>query len=192
MPDAYLGKGCAVGAVLPTLGAIMPAAVGVDIGCGMIAVQTQYRKGDLPVDRQPLREDIEAAVPVSAGKYNAGVTREHTRARLQDLEQGAGNAGFDPSRYDGSWQVQLGTLGSGNHFIEVSLDEEDRVWLFLHSGSRGVGNKIAMHHIKVAQQLCRRWWIDLPDPDLAYLVEGTDEFWAYIRELRWAQRISPS
>jgi len=75
--------------------------------------------------------------------------------------------------------LQLGTLGSGNHFIEVSLDEEDRVWLFLHSGSRGIGNKIAVHHIKVAQAQCAKWWIDLPDPDLAYLVEGTDEFWAY-------------
>jgi tRNA-splicing ligase RtcB (3'-phosphate/5'-hydroxy nucleic acid ligase) len=190
MPDAHLGKGCAVGAVLPTLGAIMPAAVGVDIGCGMIAVRTQFRAGDLPVDRQPLREDIEAVVPVSAGRYNVGVTREHTRARLADLEQRAGNAGFDPGRYAGSWQLQLGTLGSGNHFIEVSLDEEDRVWLFLHSGSRGVGNKIAMHHIKVAQEQCRKWWIDLPDPDLAYLVEGTDEFWAYIRELRWAQHFA--
>jgi tRNA-splicing ligase RtcB len=190
MPDAHLGKGCAVGAVLPTLGAIMPAAVGVDIGCGMIAVRTQLRAGDLPADRQPLREDIEAAVPVSAGKYNVGVTREHTRVRLQELATRAENAGFDPGRYAGSWQVQLGTLGSGNHFIEVSLDEEDRVWLFLHSGSRGVGNKIAMHHIKAAQELCRKWWIDLPDPDLAYLVEGTDEFWAYIRELRWAQHFA--
>jgi tRNA-splicing ligase RtcB (3'-phosphate/5'-hydroxy nucleic acid ligase) len=190
MPDAHLGKGCAVGAVLPTLGAIMPAAVGVDIGCGMIAVRTQLRAGELPVNRKPLREAIESAVPLSAGKYNKDVTREHTRARIKELEQKADNAGFDPAGYTGNWQLQLGTLGSGNHFIEVSLDEEDRVWLFLHSGSRGVGNKIAMHHIKVAQDLCRKWWIDLPDPDLAYLVEGTDEFWAYIRELRWAQHFA--
>jgi tRNA-splicing ligase RtcB len=187
MPDAHLGKGCAVGAVLPTLGAIMPAAVGVDIGCGMIAVRTQFRAQELPVERKPLREDIEAVVPVSAGKYNPGVTREHTQTRIHELEQRADNAKFDPATYAANWQLQLGTLGSGNHFIEVSLDEEDRVWLFLHSGSRGVGNKIAMHHIKVAQELCRKWWINLPDPDLAYLVEGTDEFWAYIRELRWAQ-----
>ncbi len=94
----------------------------------------------------------------------------------------------DPDQRNGSWREQLGSLGSGNHFIEVSLDEQDRVWLFLHSGSRGVGNKIAQHHIKVADQLMERYWISLPDRDLAYLVEGTDEFWAYIRELRWAQR----
>jgi tRNA-splicing ligase RtcB (3'-phosphate/5'-hydroxy nucleic acid ligase) len=103
---------------------------------------------------------------------------------------GADNAKLDPATYAVNWQLQLGTLCSGNHFIEVSLDEEDRVWLFLHSGSRGVGNKTAMHHIKVAQELCRKWWINLPDPDLAYLVEGTDEFWAYIRELRWAQHFA--
>ena len=88
------------------------------------------------------------------------------------------------------WRMQLGTLGSGNHFIEVSLDEQDRVWLFLHSGSRGVGNRLAMKHIKVAQALCKKWWISLPDPDLAYLVEGTDEFWSYIRDLRWAQHFA--
>jgi len=108
----------------------------------------------------------------------------------KQLEQRAENARFDPSTYAANWRLQLSTLGSGNHFIEVSLDEEDRVWLFLHSGSRGVGNKIAIHHIKVAQELCRKWWINLPDPDLAYLVEGTDEFWAYIRELRWAQHFA--
>lgn len=190
MPDAHPGKGCAVGAVLPTLGAIMPAAVGVDIGCGMIAVRTQSTAQELPGDRKPLREDIEAVVPVSAGKYNPGVTREHTRTRIQELERRADNAKFDPATYAANWPLQLGTLGSGNHFIEVSLDEEDRVWLFLHSGSRGVGNKIAMHHIKVAQELCRKWWINLPNPDLAYLVEGTDEFWAYIRELHWAQHFA--
>jgi tRNA-splicing ligase RtcB len=87
-----------------------------------------------------------------------------------------------------NWRMQLGSLGSGNHFIEVSLDEQQRVWLFLHSGSRGVGNKIAQHHIEVADRLMQRYWISLPDPDLAYLVEDTDEFWAYVNELRWAQR----
>jgi tRNA-splicing ligase RtcB (3'-phosphate/5'-hydroxy nucleic acid ligase) len=188
MPDAHLGKGATVGSVIPTLGALIPAAVGVDIGCGMIAVRTQYTAGDLPTDgRAALRESIEDAVPLSAGKYNADVTRDHTRARVEALQTLAARADFDPAGYAGNWQLQLGTLGSGNHFIEVSLDETDRVWLFLHSGSRGVGNKIAMAHIKVAQELCRRWWIDLPDKDLAYLVEGTPEFWAYVRELRWAQ-----
>jgi len=190
MPDAHLGKGCAVGAVLPTLGAIMPAAVGVDIGCGMIAVRTQFVASDLPTDRKPLREAIEAAIPLSKGNYNTAVGGERTTDRLADLIVRAGNAKFDPATYAANWQLQLGTLGSGNHFIEVSLDEEDRVWLFLHSGSRGIGNKIAVHHIKVAQAQCAKWWIDLPDPDLAYLVEGTDEFWAYIRELRWAQHFA--
>ncbi|GAA1881099.1 RtcB family protein [Lapillicoccus jejuensis] len=190
MPDAHLGKGATVGSVIPTLRALIPAAVGVDIGCGMIALRTQYDASQLPVDRRPLRQAIEAAVPLSAGAYNTDVTREHTRARLDELESRAASAGLDPASYAGGWRLQLGTLGSGNHFIEVSLDEEDRVWLFLHSGSRGVGNKIATHHIRVAQRLCERWWIDLPDPDLAYLVEGTDEFWAYVRELRWAQHFA--
>ncbi|WP_114423345.1 RtcB family protein [Nocardioides houyundeii] len=190
MPDAHLGKGCAVGAVLPTRGAIMPAAVGVDIGCGMIAVRTQYVAADLPADRRPLREAVEGAVPLSAGRYNAAVTREHTRSRVADLEARAERAGFDPARYAANWRLQLGTLGSGNHFIEVSLDEEDRVWLFLHSGSRGVGNKIATHHIKVAQRLCAQRYIKLPHPDLAYLVEGDPEFWTYLDQLRWAQHFA--
>ena len=188
MPDAHLGKGATVGSVIPTLGAIIPAAVGVDIGCGMIAVRTQYSVADVPMDRRgTLRKAIEAAVPLSAGKYNADVTRAHTTARIDLLEASADEARFDPAGHAPNWRLQLGTLGSGNHFIEVSLDEEDRVWLFLHSGSRGVGNKIAQHHIGVAQRLCRQWWIDLPDRDLAYLAEDTDEFWAYIRALRWAQ-----
>ena len=190
MPDAHLGKGATVGSVIPTLGAIIPAAVGVDIGCGMIAVKTQLHASQIPQDRRPLRESIEAAVPLSAGKYNTAVTRSHTEARIADLEEAAVGAQFDPADYATNWRLQLGTLGSGNHFIEVSLDEDDNVWLFLHSGSRGVGNKIAQHHIKVAQRACARWWIDLPDRDLAYLAEGTEEFWAYIRQLRWAQRFA--
>jgi tRNA-splicing ligase RtcB len=188
MPDAHLGKGATVGSVIPTLGAVIPAAVGVDIGCGMIAVRTTYTADQLPGDRRALREAIEQAIPLSAGKANASVTREHTRVRLDELRADAQQAGFDPAARAGRWELQLGTLGSGNHFIEVSLDEEDRVWLFLHSGSRGVGNMIAKRHIKIAQQLCEKWWIDLPDRDLAYLVEGTDEFWSYVRELRWAQK----
>ncbi len=190
MPDAHLGKGATVGSVIPTLGAIIPAAVGVDIGCGMIAVKTGLNSQELPKDRRPLREAIEAAVPLSAGKYNTAISREHTVARIDELEDAAETARFDPAEYARNWRLQLGTLGSGNHFIEVSLDENDDVWLFLHSGSRGVGNKIAQHHIKVAQRLCAQWWIDLPDRDLAYLVEGTDEFWKYIRELRWAQKFA--
>lgn len=190
MPDAHLGKGATVGSVIPTLGAIMPAAVGVDIGCGMIAVRTQCTKEQLVArDLAQLRVQIERAVPLSAGHHNRKVVAT-AEPRIAELEQLAERAGFDPAAYAGHWRLQLGSLGSGNHFIEVSVDELDRVWMFLHSGSRGVGNKIAMHHIAVAQRLARQWWIDLPDPDLAYLVEGTPEFTRYIRELRWAQHFA--
>jgi tRNA-splicing ligase RtcB len=186
MPDAHLGKGATVGSVIPTLNAIIPAAVGVDIGCGMAAVRTQYHRDELKHDLGPLRAAIENAVPLSAGAYNSSVS-ETARKRAGELTAKAEKAGFDPGRYAGNWELQIGTLGSGNHFIEVTADEKGSVWLFLHSGSRGVGNKIASHHIKVAQEAAKRWWINLPDPDLAYLPEGTDEFWTYIRQLRWAQ-----
>jgi tRNA-splicing ligase RtcB len=190
MPDAHLGKGATVGSVIPTLGAIIPAAVGVDIGCGMIAVRTQFTRSDLEGrELAELREQIERAIPLSAGRYNNKVVAT-AEPRIAELEALAEKNGFDPAQYAGNWRLQLGTLGSGNHFIEVSVDELDRVWLFLHSGSRGVGNRIAMKHISVAQRLAKQWWIDLPDPDLAYLIEGTPEFTRYIRELRWAQHFA--
>lgn len=185
MPDAHLGLGATVGSVIPTLGAIIPAAVGVDIGCGMIAVRTQYATHDLPSDRAPLRLAIERAVPLNAGAANRTVSRAHTELRLEELRGLAADAGFDPASYAARWDLQLGTLGSGNHFIEVTADEGGGVWLFLHSGSRGVGNRIAQKHIAVARELCAS--VDLPHRDLAYLSEGTDEFDAYIREMRWAQ-----
>lgn len=189
MPDAHLGLGATVGSVIPTLGAIIPAAVGVDIGCGMIAVQTQFAASDLPADRRAVREQIERAIPLSAGRYNRKVVAT-AEPRIAELEALAEAKGFDPATYTGNWREQLGSLGSGNHFIEVSVDETDQVWLFLHSGSRGVGNKIAQHHIAVAKRLAAQWWIHLPDPDLAYLVEGTPEFTRYIAELRWAQHFA--
>lgn len=190
MPDAHLGKGATVGSVIPTLGAIIPAAVGVDIGCGMIAVRTQFTAADLAGrSLAPLREAIERAIPLSAGHYNRKVVAT-AEPRIAELEELAQKKGFDPETYAGNWRLQLGSLGSGNHFIEVSVDESAQVWLFLHSGSRGVGNKIATHHIAVAQRLARQWWIDLPDPDLAYLAEGTEQFTQYIRELRWAQHFA--
>ncbi|OMH33166.1 RtcB family protein [Tersicoccus sp. Bi-70] len=190
MPDAHLGLGATVGSVIPTLGAIMPAAVGVDIGCGMIAVRTQFTRGDLAGrDLSVLRQQIERAVPLSAGHDNRKVVAT-AEPRVAELEEAARQAEFDPATYTGHWRLQLGSLGSGNHFIEVSVDESDAVWMFLHSGSRGVGNKIAQHHIAVAQRLATQWWIDLPNRDLAYLVEGTPEFTEYIRQLRWAQRFA--
>ncbi|MDT3315614.1 RtcB family protein [Microbacterium sp. KSW4-11] len=190
MPDAHLGKGATVGSVIPTLGAIMPAAVGVDIGCGMIAVRTQFTKAQLVErDLASLREQIERAIPLSAGRDNRKIVAT-AEPRVAELEELAAENGFDPASYAGHWRNQLGSLGSGNHFIEISVDETDAVWMFLHSGSRGVGNKIATHHIAVAQRLATQWWIDLPDRDLAYLVEGTDEFWEYIRQLRWAQHFA--
>jgi tRNA-splicing ligase RtcB (3'-phosphate/5'-hydroxy nucleic acid ligase) len=195
MPDAHLGMGSTVGSVIPTVRAVMPASVGVDIGCGMAAVRTQLTKSDIAIlaeNGQPLsalREAIEAAVPVSKGGYNRHLS-ETAAARVAELEALAEQAGFDPESYVGNWRLQLGTLGSGNHFIELCLDEADRLWVFLHSGSRGVGNRIAQRHVRTAQKLCERWWIELPHRDLAYLPEGIDEFWHYIRELRWAQRFA--
>lgn len=192
MPDAHLGKGATVGSVIPTLRSIIPAAVGVDIGCGMIAVRTPYLAEDLDADtRKSFRHQIEKRIPVSAGKYNTGLdVGPCTDMYIEELEIAADRADFDPAQYAENWRLQLGTLGSGNHFIEVSADETGQVWLFLHSGSRGVGNKIAVHHIKVAQKYMEQHWISLPDPDLAYLVEGTREFSRYIAELKWAQKFA--
>ena len=190
MPDAHLGKGAAVGSVIPTLQAIIPAAVGVDIGCGMIAVRTGLRAREIAgLDRRVLREAIEHAIPLSAGNSNRGLT-DSARGRAELLSDDAAAAGFDPASYLRDWRLQLGTLGSGNHFIEVSLDEGDGVWLFLHSGSRGVGNRIAQRHIRSAQEYCAKRSIRLPDRDLAYLKEGTAEFDRYIAELMWAQRFA--
>ena len=189
MPDAHLGKGATVGSVIPTVDAIIPAAVGVDIGCGMIAVRTQYAFKDLPKDLQRLREAIERAIPLSAGHFNRRVSAT-AGPRLAELRRMASKAGFEPGSYAANWELQLGSLGSGNHFIEVCVDENSAVWLFLHSGSRGVGNKIAQHHIAEARNVALRRHIALPDRDLAYLQEGTPEFLRYIRELRWAQHFA--
>jgi tRNA-splicing ligase RtcB len=188
MPDAHLGKGATVGSVIPTDGAIIPAAVGVDIGCGMNAVRTQFTGDDLRGrNLSVLHEQISRAIPLSAGRYNKKL-RDSAAARVAELRDLPGAAQADGVAHN--WPMQLGSLGSGNHFIEVSLDEADRVWLFLHSGSRGVGNRLASKHIRVAQDLARARRLDLPDRDLAYLEEGTPEFDAYIEALHWAQRFA--
>ncbi len=190
MPDAHFGKGSAVGTVIPTEAAVIPAAVGVDIGCGMIAARTIFTKADLDgKSLVALRRSLESAIPLSPGNYNRDYDRfPFTRPRIQMLEDAAGDR-VDLS-HSPKWREQLGSLGGGNHFIELCLDELDRVWMFLHSGSRGVGNKIAQRHIKIAQKLCAQWHVTLPNPDLAYLPQHTPEFSAYLRELTWAQRFA--
>lgn len=189
MPDAHVGMGSSVGTVFGTIGAVIPAAVGVDIGCGMIGVCTQFHASDLPEDLVPLRDAIEAAIPLSPGNYNEWHLEGSADRRARELTQMAERDGVDLS-HSPKWRQQLGSLGGGNHFIELCLDEKDRVWMFLHSGSRGVGNKIAQKHIAAAQTQCDKHWVRLPDRDLAYLTEGTAEFDSYITELHWAQHFA--
>lgn len=186
MPDCHLGKGATVGTVIATEKAIIPAAVGVDIGCGMIAVRTTLTAKDLPDDLSKLRHSIERSIPCSAGNYNRDITPSAAK-RIVELAEKA--AGVDYSKFS-KWDTQIGTLGSGNHFIEVSLDESDAVWVVLHSGSRGVGNKIAQKHIKVAQDECEKMFVALKDRDLAYLAQETVQFKDYIRDLLWAQEFA--
>ena len=141
MPDAHSGKGTAIGTVIPTKGAVIPAAVGVDIGCGMAAVRTIFTADDIAqISLEQLRDEIERSIPLSPGNYNKKIHREHTKARIQELEELAERDDVDLS-HSPKWREQLGSLGGGNHFIELCLDGDDNVWCFLHSGSRGVGNK---------------------------------------------------
>ena len=191
MPDCHFGLGATVGSCIPTRGAIIPAAVGVDIGCGMIAVRTPFTREDLPDDLSEMRKAIENQVPLSAGRYNNSV-KKTAKPRIEQLEARAAETGRLDfyNRRDKNWRRQLGSLGSGNHFIELTLDEEGRVWTFLHSGSRGIGNKLADYHIKAAKALMEKWFIQLPDPDLAYLVQDTEEFKDYLTDLDWAQEFA--
>ena len=177
MPDAHFGYGSTIGSVIPTKGAIIPSAVGVDIGCGMIAGRTRLTSQDLPDDLSALHDLITERVP-------AGMGKGHEPGRDVYLPAGGEHLG---QKHVQTARNQLGSLGGGNHFVEVCLDERDRVWIVLHSGSRGVGNQLATAHIEKAKGLMRDFFIDLPDPDLAYLVEGTPEFDAYITDMLWAQ-----
>lgn len=187
MPDCHCGKGATVGTVIATQKAIIPAAVGVDIGCGMISVKTTLNKKDLK-DLHSIRLGIERRIPMSAGKFNNNIT-ESAQKRIDELKK---LSSIDYNKIFGttSWGHQLGTLGGGNHFIEVCLDENDTVWLTVHSGSRGIGNKIGNYYITKAQELMEKMFITLPDNDLAYLIEGTQEFDDYIRDLHWAQKFA--
>ena len=188
MPDCHYGKGATVGTVLATQGAIIPAAVGVDIGCGMIAVRTPLKRTDIP-DAARIRRGIESQIPMSAGKNNPVVTRTAAE-RIQTLETLAKTTKATPDQYDKRWRLALGTLGGGNHFIELAEDGDGIVWLTLHSGSRGVGNRIGTHYIRVAQELCKKMRVELPDRDLAYLTEDHPAFTAYMRDLNWAQQFA--
>lgn len=186
MPDCHLGKGACVGSVIPTDSAIIPSAVGVDQGCGMIAVKTKFFAQDLPDNLESARTGIERRIPLGAGGKNS---KESTTSLLR-IQVLVSLAQEDYARYAKDWALQLGSLGSGNHFIEFSLDENDQVWVVLHSGSRGIGNQLALKHIKIAQQLMDTFHIKLADKELAYLPEGTPEFAAYIRDLMWAQKFA--
>jgi tRNA-splicing ligase RtcB len=197
MPDVHKGIGATVGSVIPTIGAIIPAAVGVDIGCGMCAVRTSLTANDLPESLRAVREAIERAVP--HGRTDNGGTND--RGGWHDLPPRVANLWKEHLADDyaeicgkyrkldrGNSVNHLGTLGTGNHFIEVCLDEADQVWFMLHSGSRGVGNRFGEFFISMAREDVRQAGVDLPDHDLAYFTEGTEHFTDYTTAVGWAQR----
>ncbi len=198
MPDVHWGIGATVGSVIPTKGAIVPAAVGVDIGCGMMAVRTSLVASDLPDDLKGLRSLIERVVP--HGRTNNG--RKGDRGAWSNLPASAEDAwkrlrgdyqaivDKHPKLDRGSTAEHLGTLGTGNHFIELCLDEAQRVWVMLHSGSRGVGNRIGTHFIDLAKKDMRQHVANLPDADLAYFTEGAEHFDDYVFAVGWAQRFA--
>src|SRR5882757_2226720 len=196
MPDVHWGIGATVGSVIPTRGAIIPAAVGVDIGCGMMAVQTSLNARDLPDNLKGIRTAIETAVP--HGRTNHGGAGD--RGAWHDIPERNGSVwiGELKARYDailakhpkldrGNHANHLGTLGTGNHFIEVCLDEAEKVWFMLHSGSRGVGNRMGTYFIDLARKDMKRFFVNLPDVDLAYFPEHTDHFDDYVEAVEWAQ-----
>ncbi len=195
MPDVHTGIGATVGSVIPTKGAIIPAATGVDLGCGMNAVQLSITAKDLPTSLGNIRSAIEAAVPVGfdmhAGAKGRGGKREKT---AKEMESGLRHIAASNPRiatmqkdFEQTWIRQLGTLGGGNHFIEVCLDESQNVWVMLHSGSRGIGNVIGRYFIERARREMERTDIHLPDRDLAWLAEGTPAFDEYVEAVHWAQ-----
>jgi tRNA-splicing ligase RtcB len=184
MPDVHLGKGALVGSVVATQDAVIPAAIGVDIGCGMAAIQMPFRAEQLDGKLKQIRLDIEAEIPVG---FNENREIEKAVYNWQDWQHF--KALHPGVQYLESKALkQMGSLGGGNHFIEVCLDTEDQVWLMLHSGSRNIGNMLAQNHINTAKDLAKLAQMRLPDPDLAYFVADTPEFAAYWHDLQWAQR----
>jgi tRNA-splicing ligase RtcB len=193
MPDAHWGMGATVGSVIATKSAVIPAAVGVDIGCGMCAAPTTLDASDLPDSLTQLRLDIEEAIPVGFSENNDKVAEGiweafdlwHLDTQLYNIQETTPGA---RQKTLGKHQRQMGTLGGGNHFIELCLDEKDRVWIMLHSGSRNIGKVIADVFISQAKEACKMWQIPLEDPDLAWLPEGTAQFENYWEAVDWAQR----
>ena len=183
MPDVHLGKGALVGSVVATKEAIVPAAVGVDIGCGMAAIKTPLRYEQLEGKLKQIRLEIEAAIPVGFNdnkEVEKPVFNWQGWREFSDLHDGV-------QHLEGKAMKQMGSLGGGNHFIEVCIDTDNQVWLMLHSGSRNIGNMLAQRHIETAKELARLAGTSLPDKDLAYFIAGTSEFAAYWRDLQWAQ-----
>lgn len=180
MPDVHAGWGATIGSVIATKNAVIPSAVGVDIGCGMMAVKTDLHFEKVQEEAKNIRHSIERSIPLGHNgnsKLTDSVLDWHgwnVRERYKDSEMKKAMA-------------QLGSLGGGNHFIEICLDTENNVWVMLHSGSRGIGNILAKKHIEKAKSLIAKYFIDVPDPELAYLVQNTQEFDDYIRDLLWAQ-----
>jgi tRNA-splicing ligase RtcB len=195
MPDVHAGIGATVGSVIATRGAVIPAAVGVDIGCGMVAARTGLTANDLPDSLGALRSAIEAAVP--HGRTDNGGANDRgawgdppadVRAAWGSIHQRfAAIVEKHPKIAKSNHLAHLGTLGTGNHFIEICLDEADAVWVMLHSGSRGVGGRIGSYFIELAKEDMRTWFVNLPDKDLAYLPEGTEHFDDYVQAVSWAQ-----
>jgi tRNA-splicing ligase RtcB (3'-phosphate/5'-hydroxy nucleic acid ligase) len=183
MPDVHLGKGALVGSVIATHEAIIPAAVGVDIGCGMQAIKTPFKADRLEGKLKRIRKELEAVIPVGEGQnkeIDKTVNNWQGWQQFQDLHAGVQDLQTKSMK-------QMGSLGGGNHFLEVCLDTENAVWLMLHSGSRNIGNKLAQCHISTAKMLAKMAETQLPDPDLAYFVANTPEFEAYWHDLQWAQ-----
>lgn len=182
MPDAHVGIGATVGSVIPTDGAVIPSAVGVDIGCGMIAVETDLSASQLPDDLHPYLDQVEQVVPAGMGRGH----REASAAAQAWMAEHSDRVELT-SRQESKTLTQFGSLGSGNHFFEVCLDERQQTWIVLHSGSRGIGNELAQGHIRLARTKAKEAALRLEDPDLAYFLQGTPEFDAYVRDMLWAQ-----
>ncbi|WP_020559685.1 RtcB family protein [Thiofilum flexile] len=191
MPDVHVGTGATVGSVIPTRGAIIPAAVGVDIGCGMNAVRLSLKAGQLPDNLYSVRNEIEKRVPVGFNEHRKatiqGATLKNMAKHLNVIADKHAGLVKMLKNFDHSWGKQLGTLGGGNHFIELCIDESEDVWVMLHSGSRGIGNAIGRYFIEKAKKDVGRELGQLPDQSLAYFTEGTQHFDDYIEAVGWAQ-----